>query len=208
MSIGWHLLTLPALSVCAAAMEADAVCVGQWMLSRPIIVGPLFGAALGAPFAGAALGAVFEAISLEAAPVGSFIPMNGAVAAACAVMLSAGPDMLPPAAALPAGWAAGLAATRVEKIFRDHRARLSAEAAALLEEGRGVPWSSFLIRSAGGYAAAVAALIYLAVAALGPAVGGLLDLLPAAARMGMTTAFNWAPWLALGILMHSLARGK
>ena len=37
MTIGWHLLELPALSACAAALEADGVYVGQWMVSRPII---------------------------------------------------------------------------------------------------------------------------------------------------------------------------
>ena len=209
MNIGWHLLELPALSLCTAAIEVDGLLVGQWMVSRPIIVGPMLGAVLGAPFVGAAFGALFEAFSIETAPVGSFVPMNGTVAAACAVLMSAGPAAVPPAAALPAGLALGLAATRVDHFFRERRGRLTEQALSSLKAGGRVPWASFLGRSVGGHAAAIAVFIYAAVAASGAAAGPLWSVLPQALRMGLSTAFDWAPWLALAILLRAMSfRGR
>ena len=206
--IGWHLLELPVLSVCAAALEADCVYVGQWMVSRPIVLGPLLGAVLGAPFAGAGFGAIFEAFAVETAPMGGHIPINGAVAAACAVLMCAGPAAVAPAAALPAALALGLAAARLERVLRDRRARLTAEAASLLEAGEEVPWPVFAFRSVGEHMAAMAAFIYVAAAALGPAAGALWRLLPGPLQMGFSTAFDWAPWLAVSILIRALARGR
>jgi hypothetical protein len=71
-----------------------------------------------------------------------------------------------------------------------------------------VPWTSLIARSLGGYALAVAAFVYLSVAALGPAIGGLWGFLPGALRMGLTTAFDWSPWLASAVLVHALVRGR
>jgi len=206
LSIGWHLLELPALSVCAAALEADGVYVGQWMVSRPIVLGPLLGAALGAPFAGVGFGAVFEAFSLETAPVGGHIPINGAVGTACAVLMCAGPAGVAPAAALPAGLALGWAAARMEHIFRDRRAALAAEAQALAGAGEEMPWSSFACRSVGGHVAAMAAFIYVSSAAGGPAARAIWGALPGPLRLGFSAAFNWAPWLAAAILIRALVK--
>lgn len=206
--MGWYLGTLPALSGFAALLETDGVYAGQWMLSRPVVAGPLVGAALDAGFAGAAFGALFEALSLEASPVGSHVPMNGTVAAVCAVLLCAGPEALPPAAAFPLGLLLGLGASALESALRERRAALTQEAERVLREGRRVPWANLLFRSVGGYALALAAFIYASVALLGPAAGKLWELLPAALRLGLTTAFDWAPWLAAAVLLHALGRGR
>ncbi|HAH06024.1 MAG TPA: hypothetical protein DCM05_05755 [Elusimicrobia bacterium] len=206
--MGWYLWVLPALSGLTALLETDGVYVGQWMLSRPVVAGPLVGAALGAGFTGVAFGAVFEALSLEASPVGSFVPMNGTVGAVCAVLLCAGPEALPPAAALPAGLALGLGVSALERLLRDRRAALSQEAERSLRSARRVPWAGLLFRSVGTYALAVAAFIYLSVALLGPAVGGLWGALPSALQRGLMAAFDWSPWLASAVLMHALARGR
>ncbi|MEK9144526.1 MAG: PTS sugar transporter subunit IIC, partial [Elusimicrobiota bacterium] len=110
----WHFAALPMLSVLAAALEADSVHVGQWMLSRPVIVGPLFGAVLGSAWTGALLGSLLEMVGLDSKPVGGVVPANGTVAAAIAVVLCLGPDGVVPAAAFPAALACGALFSRIE----------------------------------------------------------------------------------------------
>ncbi|MDE2291208.1 MAG: PTS sugar transporter subunit IIC, partial [Elusimicrobia bacterium] len=78
---GWLLAGLPLFSAGVAVIETDAVLVGQWLISRPVVVGPLVGWLLGDLAAGLVLGALVEAFCLEELPVGSVVPPNGAVAA-------------------------------------------------------------------------------------------------------------------------------
>ncbi|HET9581755.1 MAG TPA: PTS sugar transporter subunit IIC [Gemmatimonadota bacterium] len=59
------------LGVLGAIVFVDAWPVGQTMLSRPIVVGPLAGTLLGAPAEGVFWGAVFEAVYLGILPVGA-----------------------------------------------------------------------------------------------------------------------------------------
>ena len=77
MMSGWLALGLPVASAGVATLEADAVLVGQFLLSRPMVVGPLVGAASGDLAAGLGLGALVELICLEELPVGSVVPPNG-----------------------------------------------------------------------------------------------------------------------------------
>ncbi|HET6340642.1 MAG TPA: PTS sugar transporter subunit IIC, partial [Gemmatimonadota bacterium] len=59
------------LGALGALVFLDAWPVGQTMLSRPIVAGPLAGAILGAPAEGVFWGAVFEAVYLGVLPVGA-----------------------------------------------------------------------------------------------------------------------------------------
>ena len=59
------------LGALGAAVFLDAWPVGQTMLSRPIVVGPLAGLILGTPAEGVFWGAVFEAVYLGVLPVGA-----------------------------------------------------------------------------------------------------------------------------------------
>lgn len=59
------------LGALGALLFLDAWPVGQTMLSRPIVAGPLAGLVLGAPAEGLFWGAVFEAVYLVVLPVGA-----------------------------------------------------------------------------------------------------------------------------------------
>ena len=66
----WYLGALPALCCLAALVELDTVHVGQWLVSRPILLGPALGALCGAPWLGLGGGALIELFCLDGLPVG------------------------------------------------------------------------------------------------------------------------------------------
>lgn len=206
MNVGWHLAGLPAFSAGVAALELDTVLVGQWMLSRPLVVGPLLGWLAGDLEAGIAMGALTEVFCLEELPVGSVVPPNGAVAAAAAVLLVAGPSHVAPALALPLALAAGAGHGWVENRVRSWRAALTARAAADIAVEGTVAWPALWRRSLGVHWAATALFVY-ATAALGGSLGGMLwAVFPAALREGFERAWAAVPFLAAGSLLQRLWR--
>lgn len=203
---GWFVLGLPALSAGVAVLEADAVLVGQWLVSRPLVVGPLVGWAAGDPVLGAALGALVELFCLEELPVGSIVPPNGAVAAGTAVLLSAGPSGIPPALSLPIGLLLGSAHGRIEARVRSWRAALTARALEAVVTDNAVPWRRLWTLSVGVHLAATAAFVYVSVAIGGAVLDRALVLLPQGAADGLDRVWRVAPYLALGSLLQRLWR--
>jgi mannose/fructose/N-acetylgalactosamine-specific phosphotransferase system component IIC len=204
--LAWHLVVLPALCAGVAALELDAVLVGQWMLSRPLLVGPLVGWVCGSPAMGAAVGAMIELFSLEDLPVGCVIPLNGTVAAAGAVLLLAGPHAVPAAAALPAGLALGIGHRALESRVRTWRSDLTAELMEALARDEEPPWRAVLFKSLALQWAMTALFLYLGTALAGPALSRLWDLAPAFGREGLTAAFGWVPLVGLAVLLQSFLR--
>ena len=71
----------------------DRTAAGQFMVSQPIVAGPLTGLILGDVMAGLLIGALLELIWVMDVPVGTFVPANqtvAAVATAIAVIGSGG----------------------------------------------------------------------------------------------------------------------
>lgn len=69
--IPWTSLTL-----LLSALSLDITAVGQFMLSRPIVAGPLVGALLGNAGVGLAVGALVELIWIGDLPVGAHMPID------------------------------------------------------------------------------------------------------------------------------------
>jgi mannose/fructose/N-acetylgalactosamine-specific phosphotransferase system component IIC len=67
----------------------DRTAAGQFMISQPIVAGPLTGWALGDPVAGTVIGAVLELIWVLDMPVGTFVPANSTVSAVSATAIAA-----------------------------------------------------------------------------------------------------------------------
>jgi len=201
----WYLFSLPALSAGIALVETDSVLVGQWMLSRPLFVGPLTGLLCGDIQAGVVLGVLTELFSVEGLPVGASIPLNAAVAAGCAVLLSAGAWAVPMAAAFPAGLALGAGHQRLETRVRHWRSGLTLRAAQALGDGGPPGWRRLLLRSLGIHAAVTAAFVYATVSVLGPALSWSWDAVPAAARDAVSFAFEIGPWIGLAALVRAFA---
>ena len=68
-----HLLLISSL---LAVLSLDVAAVGQFMICRPIVVGPLVGWVLGHPEVGLEMGALIELIWIGDLPVGAHLPMD------------------------------------------------------------------------------------------------------------------------------------
>ena len=64
------------LSLLLALLSLDVSAVGQFMVSRPIVVGPLVGLVSGHPGLGLVMGALIELIWIGEVPVGAHLPMD------------------------------------------------------------------------------------------------------------------------------------
>ena len=64
------------LSLLLGFLSLDVTAVGQFMVSRPIVVGPLVGLVTGHPDLGLAMGALIELLWIADVPVGAHLPMD------------------------------------------------------------------------------------------------------------------------------------
>ena len=96
-----------ALSALGGVLGLDQTGVGQFMLSRPLVAGPLVGAILGAPVSGVLVGAILEVLFLPAFPVGGarFPETGPATVVAAAAATNPGGGGLAVAVVLGVGWA-------------------------------------------------------------------------------------------------------
>jgi len=200
----WYLIALPVLCGAIAVLELDAVHVGQWMLARPIVLGPLLGTVCGAPALGIAGGGLIELFCVDVLPIGADLPVNGAVAVSAFLLLAAGPEAVPAALAFPAGLLLGSLFRRVEVRVRTARDGYSyAAEEAAFRQGT-PPFRRLLAQSLGMHLAATAVFLYLAVTVAGPALSWAWAAAPYKAKRGFELAYANAPWLGLAALLHSL----
>ncbi len=197
--IGLPSLILAGLLAGLAAVERKALLQAQF--SRPIVVAPLVGWALGDPLAGLFVGAPLELLWIGAANLGAALPPHdtAATAAIAAAMIGAGDVALPGATATMAVLIFGPAALlgrRLEGVGERANERLVAHAAVAL--GEGLPQRAFRLHLAGVWRpfAATAALVILAAAAVGPLLAWVERLLPAVVLAGLE--IGWALLWAVG----------
>jgi PTS system mannose-specific IIC component len=67
----------------------DQTAVGQFMISQPIVAGPLTGWLLGDPVSGLIIGAVLELLWVLDMPIGSFVPADATISAVSATAIAA-----------------------------------------------------------------------------------------------------------------------
>lgn len=75
-------------SLLGALLSLDAAAVGQWMFSRPIVLGPLLGFALGNVSVGFWVGAMVELIWISVIPIGIGVPPDVGIVAALSILWS------------------------------------------------------------------------------------------------------------------------
>ena len=181
-----------ASSALAGLLGLDTVQAGQFLLSRPALVGPLLGWLNGFPLEGARLGVIIELLYMDFIPVGGVVPPNGAVAAAVAVLAHTAGG-LAPSLAFFAGLAAGSLFAPLEYRLRAARSswgrRLDAQVAAG-DFGLG-RWVALSLATE---AAATSAFVMCCTAA-----AGLAAAVPGVARLypGTDFAYSLMPWLGL-----------
>ena len=187
-----------------ALLELDAVQVGQFMVSRPLVLGPLLGLLFGAPGTGLVLGLCCEFLSLDDVPVGDRLPLNAAVAVAAALLLTRSPRPLPVAAALPVGLAAGWAHQKIETALRYRRQALCRIAERSVQDGGTPPWGRLFGRALGEQAVATFSVLLVAICVAGPFLGGLWWRVPHGVLAGLDLGWRLAPWLGLGVALYAL----
>jgi len=199
---GW--LTPVAGAALVAVLELDVVQVGQFMLSRPLVLGPLLGLLFAAPQAGLALGLCCEFLSLDDMPVGDRLPLNVTVAVAAALLLTRSPRPLLPAVALPVGLAAGWVHQRIETALRYRRQALCGTAERRVQDGGMPPWGRLLFGALAEQAAATFVVLLACVCLVGPVLSGLWLRAPHGVLAGLDLGWRLAPWLGLGVALYAL----
>ena len=178
-------------SVLAGLLGLDTVQAGQFLLSRPALVGPVLGWLNGCPLEGARLGILLELLYIDFIPVGGVVPPNGTAAAAAAVLAhTAG---LAPSLSFFVGLAAGALFSPLDYRLRSARSAWNPLVEAQVRAGvfslRRWVARSLLIENA---AMAAYVFAWFAAAALLAQVPGLARLYP-----GTDFAYALMPWLGL-----------
>lgn len=83
------ILAMLGTAVVGGLIGLDRTAFGQFMISQPIVAGPLTGWALGDPTAGVVIGVVLELIWVMDMPVGTFVPADSTVSAVSATAIAA-----------------------------------------------------------------------------------------------------------------------
>lgn len=200
MSVDWPAAGLAAAAV--AVLELDATAAGQFMVSRPIVLGPLLGAALGDLSLGGRLGALCELFSISERPLGAHLPPNAAVAAAAAVLLALGPSQANAALAFPAGLAAGWLHARVEGALRRGRDRAGFQVDKRLARGEDPGLGRLAAIELGKQAVMTFGVLAVALLA-GPWLSLLWAGLAQASAAGLRLGLDLAPWIGLAALLRS-----
>lgn len=200
-------------SVAAALVYAlfslDHFAVGPFLLSRPIVIGPVVGAAMGNPEIGLWIGVLGEALWIGVPPAGPAqwdVGLFAALATQWASEMERGIDPRPfLAAASIAAFPLAMAARRVDGWARRQVRPWTDRAMSGLRRGEGGPLSLSLALSCGLWVFK-SILIYLIFSSLGGAlymsiVGTVFSL------EGLTSAWNlWACLGAAAVLNHFVNR--
>jgi len=83
------ILALVGTAIAGGIIGLDRTAVGQFMISQPIVAGPLTGWMLGDAEAGIVIGAALELIWVLDMPIGSFVPANSTISAVSATAIAA-----------------------------------------------------------------------------------------------------------------------
>lgn len=75
-------------AVLGGLIGLDRTALGQFMLSQPVVAGPIIGCALGNPLAGLIIGGILELIWVLDMPIGTFVPADATVASVAATAIA------------------------------------------------------------------------------------------------------------------------
>lgn len=186
---------LAVLCLLAALLELDAASAGQFMVSRPIVLGGILGLAGGEPLEGFTLGALIELFLLAELPIGAALPINGSVAASAAVLAALPPVGLEPAWCLPLGLVAGRVFVPLDVRLRKYRSSLVAALERRVSAGAEPGFARAIAASLSAELALVFVFLGLSVPAIKLLGGWWWEWRPL--REGAVFAWKAAPALAL-----------
>lgn len=194
-----------------AAISLDHVAVGQFMVSRPLVVGPLLGWFWGDPATGLFAGMIVELLWVHVIPVGIWPIDTSAVAALAVTWASVSPVSGRPGlvAALALAIPAGMAVRSVDIWTRRRNNRFVPWVSERLARGEDSALLKSLLFSLALWFTK-AWLLFVVLGALGWAVlGWFLAALPSRLVDAMDWAGRLLPFLVLAVLLdYFLRRGR
>lgn len=130
-----YIFQVLSVSVLGGLIGLDRTALGQFMISQPVVAGPLIGWILGDAGTGLVIGAVLEMLWVMDMPIGTFVPADSTIAAiwatAAAIIGSTG-DATPSVTGFSVLLTAGLVPVtmKADAILRKRNAHLAEYAAA------------------------------------------------------------------------------
>ncbi len=187
-----------------AAAQLDEWSFGQFMWSRPIVLGPVLGWALGHMDSGVLVGVVVEVLSQDRLPVGEAMVPSAAVSAGLSALLAAGGG-LQLGMAIPAGLLAGWLHLRlIELPLRRRRDGFVGRLEAQLSGGTSAGLGRCISGEVGLQFAATAGFCAVFLIGGGAVFSGIWRQAPEALRLGLEWAVWGAGFAGLGMLFHAL----
>ncbi|MEW5721598.1 MAG: PTS sugar transporter subunit IIC [Thermodesulfobacteriota bacterium] len=199
------------VSLVGGLMALDRTAAFQFMISRPIVAGPVIGLTLGEPAAGVAMGALIELVWISRLPLGGKVPPNeslGAIVGTAAVIIAA-PRGEPPGRELlalgflcvpPVAHLAALLETRLRRL----NALLAARARKAVKTGRPdrlnrLNLAGLALSLAGIYLYIMSALLLIV-----PLLAALRPRLPESLRTALEITYFCLPLLGVAAALSNM----
>lgn len=204
-------MVLAVLGVAAigGVLGLDRTAAGQFMISQPIVAGPVTGWMLGDPIAGIVIGSVLELVWLLDLPVGTFVPADATIgtvsATAVAVLGSQAGASLPIMGfSILLATAAVPVTMKADTLVRKWNSRLSdaALAASGISEGRALSRAQFTGLSFFFLKSFVLCCFFVP---LGVAAAGFFAHMPGAVHRAMSLYVKFLPLLGVALVVRKLS---
>ncbi len=203
------LCELTVLCCFCAVLELDNVQAGQFMVSRPSVVGTLLGLATGRLLQGMQIGLWTELLFLDRNPMGGSIPPNGLVAAAGGVLIL-GYSGLEVSIAFVMGIMLGLIYPKVDIWLRNRRSAWNQKIEntlgqkALMSEGR---MPLYVMKSLTMECCCCWMFLLLGVVLAGAAGKFFWHISSVQIRSAVDFAYGAVPWLGLAAIVFKFQPG-
>ena len=193
------------LLLCAvlALMELDTTYIGQFLISRPLVVGSVMGLLTGNLFLGLQIGLFTELIYLDFIPIGGIVPPSGAISAGLGVLVAyffAAPVYF----AFFVGILGGAAFSIIEKRLRRFRSRLLRGAEARILAGSLSP-GMLIFESLVFQYLCIFAFLIMALTIGGPLAAYISSAMPPKAHIAFQFSYFVVPWMGLVLLFISFS---
>ena len=197
-------------AVLGALICLDRVVV-QFMVSRPVVAGPLIGLALGDPLTGLATGALLELLWVDRIPVGTYVPPNDtlvAILATSGAILAAPASGPPPreliALAILVFAPAGFLGQQLEMLLRKWNDGLVLQAAADAKVGDAAGVTRRHLAALGRYLAGCLVFLFAALTCGTWLIRGIYPDLSGAVLRSLDFACTILPLIGIGVALNTI----
>ena len=186
-----------------ALLEMDTTYIGQFLISRPIIVGGVLGLLTGDFYLGLQLGVFTELIYLDFIPIGGVVPPSGAISAGSGVLMAYFFGV-PIYFAFFIGILSGIAFSFIERRIRRHRGIILRAAEAAITGGKLSPGRLIAESLIFQYLCIFTFLLVLLTVA-GPALAFISFDIPEKVHIAFKFSYFIAPWMGMAVLFISFS---